>query len=1112
MVDGLLLGLVVPGRASAAVAATGGTGTVGGWFALLGAAAVGALGYHLVGRARRARAARETANASPDPRLAGLLAQTDWLMWEAEVRMVGDALTWQFTLQPSGLSRRIFGDAPWHNDQALWAGIELPDREEMDRRCREALRAAEPGYAQKFRVRRAGGEFHLHESVSVQRVDEGLFRLIGLITDRTAQEEAERARHASEEQLKQLMTRADCMLWQAEVTRDEAGHFSWEWFVPKSELYRRIVGEDPERQPSMPWGRMAVPEFDEIEARSRHAMEHNLPGYEQEFRVIKGSDVMWMHEQTSITPRGRGQWKLEGVVIDVTARRRAEEGQRTSDIRLHQLLERADCTIWHGHVSRGPDERLIWSLFIPPSRLCRRIYGHDPEGDTGFRWGELGVPEYGEMQRTSREAVFGGAPGYEQVFHVPKLDGHIWLSEQVSITPAGPDRWDLVGVITDITARREAEEARQASEAQLRQILEQADCMVWQGTATRQVDGSFVWSLYTPRSVLYQRLFGSRPEGTVLDWRLLEVPESAEMARRADHALRSGAPGYNQEFRVIKPTGTTWLNEMVTVHPVSPTELRLVGVITDVTARREAEIGLAAEKERLAVTLRAMAESVVTTDLAGRVQFMNPAAAALTQWDGAALGRPVAEICPLQNSRTGEVFPIAVDAIGGRGVVVDLPPQTALLTRKGERRLVQGCCTAIHTSDARLAGLVLVFRDVTEQERLEQELVRATRLESVGILAGGIAHDFNNILTAIMGNLAMAGQDVGPLSAVGERLREAEKATLRARDLTQQLLIFAKGGEPVRAAVQLEAVIREEIAFALLGSSVKATFDLPADLWPADADKGQLGRVVQNLAINAVQAMPRGGTLQVAARNEQIDGTHRPGLTPGRYLRLQLTDGGEGIRPEHLPRIFDPYFTTKETGSGLGLAAVYSIVRKHGGSIDVESQWGQGTTFRLWLPAKPGPAAPAEAESRWDQLVLRGRVLFMDDEEIIRQMATMLLRRLGLEVACVADGVEAVDRFQAARAEGKPFSLVIMDLTVPGGMGGRDAIARLREIDPAVKAIVSSGYSSDPIMANYRAHGFCGMVAKPYRVEDFVRVLRTALDEGGTSGAGSATTRLKAEG
>jgi nitrogen-specific signal transduction histidine kinase/CheY-like chemotaxis protein len=388
---------------------------------------------------------------------------------------------------------------------------------------------------------------------------------------------------------------------------------------------------------------------------------------------------------------------------------------------------------------------------------------------------------------------------------------------------------------------------------------------------------------------------------------------------------------------------------------------------------------------------------------------------------------------------------------------------------------------------------VLVLRDVTERSRLEVELERASKLESVGILAGGIAHDFNNILAVIMGNLTLAQLDPATAGTPAVRwLQEAERAALRARDLTQQLLTFAKGGDPVRTAVRLPEVVREAAEFALHGSPVRAEFDLGEDLWAAEVDRSQISQVVQNLVINALQAMRDGGIVRLAVHNAELEEGQQPPLPAGRYLELAITDTGSGISADHLARIFEPYFTTKQQGSGLGLATVYSITRKHQGHVAVESELGRGTTFRLWLPAaRHAPPAPAEGRSALEPLA--GRVLFMDDEDPIRAMAEVLLGRLGLKVKTVPDGAALLREFTTARAAGLPYDVVIMDLTVPGAMGGREAMSELLKLDPAVRAIVSSGYSGDPVLANYRAHGFCGIVPKPYRLADLAAAVRNAL-------------------
>ena len=387
------------------------------------------------------------------------------------------------------------------------------------------------------------------------------------------------------------------------------------------------------------------------------------------------------------------------------------------------------------------------------------------------------------------------------------------------------------------------------------------------------------------------------------------------------------------------------------------------------------------------------------------------------------------------------------------------------------------------------------IRDQLQREaQLQSELQRATRLESLGLLAGGIAHDFNNLLTIVMGNLSLASLDEKTDAETMFCLKEAMKAVTRAKDLTQQLLTFSKGGSPIRAAVSLSDVVREVAGFALHGSKVRSEILTPPELWSADVDKGQIGQVVQNIVINAREVMAEGGMIAIELKNETIVDGH-PGLAAGRYVRLSISDTGPGIPPENLTRIFEPYFTTKKTGSGLGLATVYSIIKKHHGHITVQSQLGHGSRFEIWLPAaaiaepasQPAPA-PAAASA-----AMRGRVLFMDDEADIRRIGQVMLARLGFEATGVADGAEALDEFTRAIATGRPYDAVILDLTIPGGVGGRQTIQEMLRVNPAVRAIVSSGYSNDEVLANYRQHGFRGRVTKPYEIAELERVLRAVV-------------------
>ncbi len=381
------------------------------------------------------------------------------------------------------------------------------------------------------------------------------------------------------------------------------------------------------------------------------------------------------------------------------------------------------------------------------------------------------------------------------------------------------------------------------------------------------------------------------------------------------------------------------------------------------------------------------------------------------------------------------------------------------------------------------------------QAQLETEVQRAARLESLGALAGGIAHDFNNLLTIIIGNLGLAMLDTKISDATAHCLREIERGTSRARALTRQLLTFAKGGEPVRTLVELPEVVKGAADRALHESKLRCRYEIAPGLWHANVDKDQIAQVVHNLVVNAVQAMPPDGELCISLENEEVPAPGTTALAPGRYLKIAVVDTGEGIPAEVLPRVFDPYFTTRKSRSGLGLATVYSVVKRHEGNIEVASTRGRGTTVTLWLPAATVPRPAAAAVPKLFP-VARGRnvrVLLMDDEASIQKIVTEVLARAGIATTTVSDGAAAVKEFERAAASGSRFDLLILDLTVPGGMGGREVMEHIRRLDSLVPAIVSSGYSNDPVMANFEQHGFQATVQKPYEINELVAVVERLL-------------------
>ncbi|MFA7382803.1 MAG: ATP-binding protein [Desulfurivibrionaceae bacterium] len=502
----------------------------------------------------------------------------------------------------------------------------------------------------------------------------------------------------------------------------------------------------------------------------------------------------------------------------------------------------------------------------------------------------------------------------------------------------------------------------------------------------------------------------------------------------------------------------------------------------EVLERNRAEQELAAEKERLVVTLRSIGDGVISTDIEGRVTLLNKVAERLTGWEQhEALGRPLEEIFQLLDGQTRSPMENPVTRVLRNGQGMMLSGQTLLLARNGTAREVADSAAPIRNAQSEMVGAVLVFRDETEKNRMTADMLKVKKLESVGILAGGIAHDFNNILAAILGNIDLALRLPCDEEATKALLEAAKKASLRAKTLTGQLLTFAKGGEPVKRLAAIGEVIRDSAEFILRGSKVRGDFQLADDLWPVPVDSGQISQVVQNIILNAAQAMPDGGVVEISSRNvhpEENEGDS------GDYVSIVIRDHGPGIPAHLLDNIFDPYFTTKAEGHGLGLAVTHSIVAKHGGRITVESAEGQGTTFTICLPASPKEKISEEPVVRVKKATGQVRILVMDDDNMVRSLTLSVLEYLGYAVVLAEDGQEALRLYRENREAGTPIDLAILDLTIPGGMGGRETIKELLALDPQAKVIVSSGYSNDPVMANYREYGFAAMLSKPFAIRE----------------------------
>ncbi len=518
----------------------------------------------------------------------------------------------------------------------------------------------------------------------------------------------------------------------------------------------------------------------------------------------------------------------------------------------------------------------------------------------------------------------------------------------------------------------------------------------------------------------------------------------------------------------------------------------------EIGERMKAEEALAEDKEYLSVTLRSIADGVITTDRDGSVVLLNRVAEELTGWRlPDAQGRPLGEVLRVVDEDTREENADPFDRVAGSGEAVMLSEGAVLLGHDGTERIVSYSGAPIRSQIGKIRGLVLVIRDISERRKLEERLFKNRKLESVSVLAAGIAHDFNNILTGIMTSLFVARTQVKPESETYQLLSEAEQSAFRASSLTKQLLTFAKGSTPVRQRLPVRELIEETAGFCLSGSQADYELQLPEDLFDVELDRGQMDQALSSIIVNAEESMPNGGLIRIRAENRSIGSEHALPVRKGTYVTISITDQGGGIPEDDLHRVFDPYFTTKPNHNGLGLTTAHSVITQHEGCIDVESVAEKGSTFYIYLPAAPVQQQETdwEIEDSDESPVARRRVLFMDDEDYIRRTAAKLLEHIGYETTTAAKGEDVLDLYRESLDESRPFDVVVLDLSVNGGKGARETIADLRQLDPEVRAVVTSGYATDPILNDFRRFGFTAALSKPYTVQTIEQAISKALEE-----------------
>ncbi len=641
----------------------------------------------------------------------------------------------------------------------------------------------------------------------------------------------------------------------------------------------------------------------------------------------------------------------------------------------------------------------------------------------------------------------------------------------------------------EILERKRVEKALRDSERKYRELVENANSIILR----RDIHGHIIFfNEYAQRFFGYteDEILGQNIVGTIVP----EIDTTGRNLAKMIQDIGKHPERYaNNENENMKHSGErvwiSWTNKPILDTNGDTTEVLCIG--NDITERKQMEDELREAQRYARNIINSSLDMIIAVDDQRRITEFNKAAQAAFGYSrDEILGKYVDVL--YDSPEVGLQVYVTTKETG------EFIGEVANRRKNGESFPCFVSASILRGMEAEFIGVMGISRDITEGKKTEAELQKIQKLESVGVLAGGIAHDFNNILTAIMGNISLAriyAKSGRTADKVMEKLTAAEMASAQAQDLTQQLLTFARGGAPVKKMSSVAELLIDSVTFVSSGSNVKCEFSIPDDLWSAEVDEGQMNQVISNIIINAEQAMPHGGVIDVCADNVIAGAEPDIPLAAGGYIKISISDHGVGIRKENLQKIFDPYFTTKREGNGLGLAICYSIVRNHGGSIMAESQVGVGTTMHIYLPVCSEEILVIEERKEKEPIRGEGSILVMDDEKHIRDVAAEMLISIGYDVVTTIDGTEALELYREAMESGSAYDAVIMDLTIPGGMGGKETIRKLMEMDPDVNAIVSSGYSNDPIMSGFSEYGFRGVIAKPYEIRELSEVLHRVMTE-----------------
>jgi PAS domain S-box-containing protein len=806
-----------------------------------------------------------------------------------------------------------------------------------------------------------------------------------------------------------------------------------------------------------------------------------------EYRV-RHADGSWRWHAASGSPRLDARGAVSALIVisrDITERKRSEQRLR-ENVKLMRYIIRYD-----------PNAIAVYDRdlhYIAVSDRYLHDYNVTDPDIIGKHHYEV-FPEMPQKWKDVHARVLAGATERNDDDQFVRPDGSVTYNRW-ECRPWRRENGDIGGMITytEVTTERKlAEKALRESEERLRLATETIDSVFWINSR------DFSRILYISKG--YERIW-RRPVAKLLaaPETLLEAvhPDDRRDYRRVFESSHIAGEPYACEYRIIDGEGQCrWIAEKGFPVEANGRDDLMTGICTDITEQKQASEALAAERERLAVTLESIADGVITTGADGRIMLLNRVAEKLTGWTAReARGRRIDEVFRIVDARDGQTIENPVHTALSAGRTPERADHAALTARDGTRRLIADSGAPITSAAGEILGAVMVFRDVTDELRIQEAMQRTARLESLGVLAGGIAHDFNNLLGGIYGYIDMA-RECAAQPEIAAYCAKSLMTIDRARGLTGQLLTFSRGGAPAKKTGPLFPLVAETARFALSGSNCECVVAVEPGLWECDFDRGQISQVIDNIVLNAKQAMPGGGTVTVRARNVVIDDQEHAPLPAGAYVRISIEDQGVGIDPSVREKIFDPFFSTKQEGHGLGLATSFSIVERHAGTIEVDSSPGAGSVFHVFLPAS-SKSAPARQSAHAASHAGSGVVLVMDDEEVMRDITGEMLRSLGYEAVCVDAGAAAVEYVRANRRTDAAPCAIILDLTIPGGMGGAETLAAVRALEPDTPAFVASGYSEDPVMAHPATYGFAASIRKPFRKAELAALLERFLDNGRT--------------